>query len=220
MHEQFKDIIANLPQKTTLYLSNFTPLEAFETAKDAGFTVKLLPSTLQGLIDTRMIKPFKPKDNVAIIAWPFFHNGEHNASLEALQSTHHFKLFTIDPKPLFQLQEVQKIFKEGLNASVDLDAGALTTADCFIIYLRPHMFCPKEGIVDALKNADVKFHTQLDALYKQEYFQAEKRSPMTAHECSLSFIAFDCNISIESAHKSVEVILKALDQEALRRCSF
>ena len=220
MYQQFKDIIANLPHSTTLYLSNFTPLELFEYAKEDGFNVKLLPSTLKGLIDIRALKPFRIDEDAVIIVWPFFHNIEQNITLKEMENSHNFKLYTIDPKPLFHFEEIQGIFRDELSSSVDLDTGAITTSDYYIIYLRPHMFCPKEGIVDALQSKDIKFHTKLEALYKQRSFQAEQRFHMAARECSLSFIALDCHISKESAHKSAQAILQTLETHALRRCSF
>lgn len=220
MYQQFRDIIADLPSTTTLYLSNFTPLELFKASQEQDLKIKLLPSTLQGLIDVRSIKAFDLDEDAVIIAWPFFHISDHNDALKEMQESHNFQLFTIEPKPIFHLQEIQQIFKDALSSSVDLDTGPITTSDSFIIYLRPHLFCPKEGIVDALKSKDVKFYTQLDALYKQKCFEKEKRFHMAARECSLSFIALDCHISKESAHKSAQIILQTLEQHALRRCSF
>jgi len=220
MHQQFRDIIANLPLQTNLYVSNFTPLALYHYALDRGMLIKLLPSTLQGLIDTRALKPFDPDKNVHIITWPFFHNNSTDSVLLPMQNSHHFTLHTITPQPQYDLENIQRVFRKQLQDSVDLDVGDITSDQFFIINLRPHMFCPKEGIVDALKSADVKFHIQLDALYLEDAFQSQKRLHMSAHECRLSFIALNCQVSPQEAIKSSQILLQALENESYRRCSF
>ena len=215
-----KDIITNLPKNSTLYLSFFTPEEILIFARSYKIKVALLPSTLQGLIDIRSIKAFDTKENAVIINYPFEGNHSDDALLDAMQESHHFKLYKLSPVKNNESKAIQHIFHDALKASKDLDLGAITASNHLAVFLHPHMFCPKEEIVNGLKEAGVVFYTELPDLYKLAPFESDKKSFISAYECSLSFLALDCRISEDEALKNAQSLLTILESHSLRRCTF
>ncbi len=215
-----KDIITNLSPNSTLYISCFTPEEVLTFARNRKINVSLLPSTLQGLIDTRNIKAFDIKETVVIINYPFEGNHSGDDTLDAMQESHHFKLYKLISSKSDKSKVIQSIFHNALKASKDLDLGAITASNHLAVFLRPHMFCPKEDIVSALKEAGVTLYTKLPDLYKLAPFESDKKSFISAYECSLSFLGLDCRISEEEALKSAQALLAILESHSLRRCSF
>jgi hypothetical protein len=220
MLQTLNDIITKIPSDATLYISNFMPKNIFEKLREKNFTLKLLPVTLTGLIDTKRIKPFNPDEKVHIIYYPFFHNDADANLLKALQKTHHFQLHKLDPEAHYHFEDIQTLFQQGLQASKDLQLGPITPSNHFIIYLAPYMFCPKDEIIERLIDKGVALHTDLKGLYAEPYFENVKKDHLTAHECRLSFIALDCDITPKQAALNVTAILETLDDHALRRCSF
>ena len=220
MLDKLHDIIAGIPSDATIYISNFMPKYLFEKLREKGFTIKLLPSTLKGLIDTKALKTFTPHDTVHIIHYPFFHDTSSFDLLNRLQDSHNFTLHTLLPDKKYSLQTIQKVFQEGLKSSKDLMLGGITTAKTYPIFLAPYMFCPKDEIIKSLLQKGVSLDTNLNGLYQDPYFDTIKKEHLIAHECSLSFIALDCDISPKQADANVKAILDTLDEHALRRCSF
>lgn len=220
MSETLHEIITKIDPSATLFLSNFTPPDHFQTLRQAGFTIKLLPSTLTGTIDTKRMKPFDPDEKATLLLYPLYQESSSEKALRAMQASHNFTLFVLHEEPAYVFQEIQKIYYEGLNASKDLHCGEITSSKMFTLFLAPHMFCPKDEIIESLKKAGVALDTTLKPLYQEPYFESVKKEHLTAHECRLGFIALDCDISEEEAKKNVAAIVESLDHHALRRCSF
>jgi hypothetical protein len=219
MFEEFRRIISSLDKECTIYLSNFTPVILFHEIINLGYKVKLLPSDLQASIDVRALKACDPEEKAHIIWWPFLGVLRCDKELADKQLSHHFTLHTIKGN-LTNHIHIDAIYREVLSKSPDLDLCNTPCSDAFALFLRPHMFCPKDDIIEELKKLNIPHESSVYSLYKLPYFDSVKKDQTIARECLLSFLSLPLDVTEDQARSYAQILLDVLASHSLRRCSF
>lgn len=220
MIDYYKNIITTLPKDATVYLSNFAPVEILQAALAHSITVKLLPCDLKGFVDKRAFKPCNPNENAHIIAYPFLGSFADEILLSKLESSHCFTLCKTHAEKAFVLHEQTSTYEKLLKNSKDFDLSDHQHPKLFPVYLRPHLFCPKDLILEALDKKGISYEHTLKGLYQHPYFEKEKAKHATAHECSLSYLALCLEVSTVKAQDNAQALLDVLSHHSLRQCSF
>ena len=219
MMEKVEKIIASMPQVMTIYIYPFAPKELLATLENFNLPIKLLPCTLEGFTDTKALSTYHLDSNSLIALTPHLNALKELPSLQKLQEEHSFHLEVLEEIEMLAF-DTFSIYKDILSFHKDFDVFDYEYSSCFTLFLRPHMFCPKDLIIEDLKAHGIQCYHQLHTLLKEPYFDAISQGGPIAREVSLSYLAFDLNVSSQEAKHTAQTFLDILSKHAYRRCSF
>ncbi|KIM09289.1 MAG: hypothetical protein KU28_01235 [Sulfurovum sp. PC08-66] len=186
-----------------LLLSPFLSQEWVDSIDALGARYTYVDVTLQGFIDMRMLtKAISTTSATHVVVSPFNNTPE---TLQTTLPTIHTPLLPRNAPP-----EILSLYTKLFDGNRDVTYFAHPQASSFALFLAPYLFCPKEEIVAALRQAKIAV----------SLLPKPRESLFVAHQVWQSFLGLPLDISLDEAQKSAQTLLAILEQHALRRCTF
>ncbi len=124
-----------------------------------------------------------------------------------------------------QIAHLQQLYLKELQANrlIELpQTEQLTPYPLFPIALVPALFCPKEGIYEALHKANIDVQVGNKPIYKTTAFKDDTRSLFGAEEIFKAQLLLPCHARLqeEDVHFIIETLQNILETYSYRGCTF